>query len=386
VLRSLRFDGYRAFPAGDLSAEPTQALEFAPLTLLIGRNNAGKTSALSLLHSTLRAIVGDCPTVLPLEVGGRSLGQHFRDLLPQGDILQPLRLDATFADGGDRLQVTLMVRGALAWNDGPMARTRLWNGSPLPTSSNGWSGSLLRDVPGAPQLQERARELLANSVWLGPLRIPTPDIPLPNERRTGEPPLGPRAEGLSSLLQDDRALFDGVQHWLDDHTGVSLRWEHNLDLHRLMARRGSCRVPISQLGDGIHQVLPVVALETLRRLQHGTRPFMDVIQQPELHLHDALHPALGDLLLDAAPTGGGITLVETHSEGLLLRVRRRIAEDSNFDLRRVAIYYVDDTPEGSALHRVPLTADGDVSWWPEGVFFESFEEVKAIRRAQRARS
>jgi predicted ATPase len=51
----------------------------------------------------------------------------------------------------------------------------------------------------------------------------------------------------------------------------------------------------------------------------------------------------------------------------------------------VAIVYVQDEGDGSRIKPIPVAADGEVEWWPEGVFSESFAEVKAIRRAQRAR-
>ena len=79
--------------------------------------------------------------------------------------------------------------------------------------------------------------------------------------------------------------------------------------------------------------------------------------------------------------GQGNILVETHSESLVLRVRRRVAEGLSPD--QVAIAYVEDTGEGSRIRQIRLSSDGEVDWWPEGVFSEAFLEVKAIRRAQR---
>jgi predicted ATPase len=49
---------------------------------------------------------------------------------------------------------------------------------------------------------------------------------------------------------------------------------------------------------------------------------------------------LGDLLIDIASAGGGKTLlVETHSEHVLSRIRRRVAEHA-FRKEDVAIYYL----------------------------------------------
>jgi predicted ATPase len=201
--------------------------------------------------------------------------------------------------------------------------------------------------------------------------------------------LDPSGKGALELLAEDEELFRATSLWLREHAGISLRWEKNLELRRLKTVRGDARdiMSITQAGAGIHQLLPVLTLAKWRQLRSGDVQFIDVVQQPELHLHDALQPALGDLFVDAALAAArqSVTVVETHAEGLLLRVRRRIAE-GKIKPEQVGLYYVDDSPFGSSLRRIDLRKDGEVDWWPEGVFLESFEEVKALRQAQRRRS
>jgi predicted ATPase len=187
---------------------------------------------------------------------------------------------------------------------------------------------------------------------------------------------------VTDLLAADPKLFQTVSGWLAEHAGLSLGWERNLDLWRLHTSGG---VPVSQVGMGIHQLLPVLTLAEWRRLGRETCDFIDVVQQPELHLHDALQPALGDLFLEVAESRRGVTVVETHAEGLLLRIRRRIAE-RRFPSDLVALYFIDDGPNGSELRRIRILENGEVDDWPEGVFLESYEEVKALRRAQRQRA
>ena len=80
----------------------------------------------------------------------------------------------------------------------------------------------------------------------------------------------------------------------------------------------------------------------------------------------------------------GRILVETHSESLVLRVRRRVAEGLSPD--QVSIVFVEDLGDRSVVRNVRLDQNGDVDWWPDGVFSEAFVEVKAIRRAQRRRT
>ena len=50
-----------------------------------------------------------------------------------------------------------------------------------------------------------------------------------------------------------------------------------------------------------------------------------VIEQPELHLHPSAQARLGDFFIAMAHRGVRF-LIETHSENLIIRLRRRIAE------------------------------------------------------------
>ncbi len=88
-------------------------------------------------------------------------------------------------------------------------------------------------------------------------------------------------------------------------------------------------------------------------------------------MHPAFHgDRADDLIAESAETPA---LIVTHSEVIVLRIRRRVAEGS---LRpdEVAIYWID----GATERRIELDGHGDVSWWPPGVFSEDFAEVNAI--------
>lgn len=399
MIRSLGFDGFRGFPCRRQydRSRPFQRLDLAPLTLLIGRNNAGKTSIASLLHQVLGGLAGATGEPLPLVVGGTSVADSFQDLLPWRDLSGFMELSVSLAcEGGPReLETILYLRGPLDDDPRPRARSIRWDGKDVAPPEGPLTGGLIPDCPGADSVRQEAARLLRASAWLGPLRDPVPTSPTGRRPEHGAVPLGPRGEGVTDLLAAEPKVFQAVSGWLGEYASLSLSWERNLDLWRLQAsrlipsrvrspsQRISNAIPVSQLGTGVHQLLPVLTLAEWRRLTPEPGPYLDVVQQPELHLHDALHPTLGDLFLEVAKRRKGITLVETHAEGLLLRIRRRIAEGIPPDL--VALYFVDDGPGGSELRRIRILETGEVDDWPEGVFLESYEEVKALRRAQRQR-
>lgn len=384
MISRLAFDGYRAFTGNPFQPGPTNVLEIAPLTLVLGRNNSGKTSVLTLAHSLMKTPPPRWAGGLPLTVGGRELGKDFQDLLHDRDFFGQIRLSVTFGRPsnapatGKAISLALGLRSAVS---SEVQALRLSD-----------DGRALRDnTATGPTLElsdtlELDRALCAErSVWLGPLRIPVNPSPSALQTDASAPILGPRGEGTAEALRMDSDLFGAVRLWMAENAKVELRFDESGTEARLQARHGRAWVSISHVGDGIHQLLPVVTLAKARTMYGKTLPLLDAIQQPELHLHDALHPVLADLLLEATAGGVGRMIVETHSEGLLLRLRRRIAETPGFDLSRVAVYFVDEEPAGSVLTRIPVDEFGDVSWWPRGVFFENLDEVQAMSRARRAR-
>ena len=114
------------------------------------------------------------------------------------------------------------------------------------------------------------------------------------------------------------------------------------------------------------------------------RPVLEIIEQPELHLHPAAHGALAELYLFAAEHADVRFMIETHSETFLLRLRRRIAE--GLDPRTVALYFVEHKGGTATARRINIGSDGSLDYWPEGVFSEDYVESRHLAQAQLARS
>lgn len=385
-LLSLGFSGYRSFAArGPATPErPLQRLGVAPLTILLGKNNSGKSTVVNLLHHVLLALGHEGKDPFPMAGRGRSFGADFRSVQHNGVFFNPIDLDVTLSlEDGRRgnLQTQLIQAGAGSDEVPPLVQSTSWDGKAVSTPERSVRG-LLPESPDAQLFREGARSLLEASCYLGPIRDPirtTYDV-----NRSAEHRLPQSGDAIAQMLLADTVLRSAVGDWMAEHLE---RWRvdvrQSLDVINLLVRRPGRESNLAAAGQGIQQVLPVVVLCCLRKLGKASAPFLDVVEQPELHLHDAAHAPLGDLLLSAVESGAGNMVVETHSESLVLRVRRRVAE--GLAPEKVSLVYVEDTGEGSCLRPIPLRADGEVEWWPEGVFSEAFVEVKAIRRAQRAR-
>ena len=114
-----------------------------------------------------------------------------------------------------------------------------------------------------------------------------------------------------------------------------------------------------------------------------------VLEQPELHLHPAAHADLAELFAKSAKQNDQTFIVETHSENIILRLRKLIVEnDFGFTPDDLIIYWIEDAEtKGKELREITVDENGVLSDWPEGVFNESLKEIlemqNAIKRKQK---
>jgi hypothetical protein len=156
---------------------------------------------------------------------------------------------------------------------------------------------------------------------------------------------------------------------------------------RLRHEQANAWVALQDVGVGTSQSLPVI-LEA-----YGQTNQLIAIEQPELHLHPALQAELGDVFIESAlGENKNTSLLETHSEHLILRILRRIRETTEGDtggwpesllnacpngIRQedVAVLYVQPGENGSEVIELPVDANGEFTCeWPGGFFEERLRE------------
>jgi predicted ATPase len=138
---------------------------------------------------------------------------------------------------------------------------------------------------------------------------------------------------------------------------------------------------LTAVGVGVSQVLPVLTLCLLS--DPGS---LIILEQPELHLHPATQQLLADFFLACARSGRQL-LVETHSDHLVSRIRRRIAEDRSGVVKELAtIVFAEQHPaEGTSYRPIEVSDYGSVEDWPEGFFDQAATEAQAILKEAVAR-
>ena len=142
---------------------------------------------------------------------------------------------------------------------------------------------------------------------------------------------------------------------------------------------------LHDVGVGLSQLLPVVVSALNHESGSITWEHWVSIEQPELHLHQAIQVKLADLFISQAKDHKKVFLLETHSEHLMLRCLRRIKETTEGKIaepelkiipENIAVHFVEPSETGPRIHRIHIDEDGDFADpWPLGFFPERFKEL-----------
>lgn len=129
---------------------------------------------------------------------------------------------------------------------------------------------------------------------------------------------------------------------------------------------------LTHVGVGVSQVLPIVVMALLSEVDD-----ILIFEQPELHLHPKVQSRLTDFFIALSKTRQ--IIIETHSEYIINRLRLRIVQSRNNDLRdKSSIFFVNKMAEGSQYKKVDITSFGSIVDWPEDFFDQIDTEVENI--------
>ncbi|GAA0398845.1 hypothetical protein GCM10009541_47360 [Micromonospora gifhornensis] len=412
-LRKIVLENYRCF-------RDRQEVELAPVTVVLGKNNSGKSV---LTRAPLVIATGfdtsstaplDLDRLHPLPVDG------FPDLIFEQSTHGRFTLGVETGGPGEfKLEATIRYvdedRSAYVSSLQLAAAGRLLDLRLQPSIELTEQGLLyeVREPGGEPAIRAvtfrgllpRAREsgigwppALRNWPSLGPIRFLSAYRDRPERQHRlpfGTPrEVGEQGQGVYGILADDQARRSGelidrvnellatiVPDWRIEEIPAGPLWS------TVLTRPGSSvRVNLADAGTGLAQVLPVLvqcALDELRG--DGVKP-LQIVEEPEMHLHPGAHAALANLYLETARTTGTQFLIETHSETLLLRLRRLIAE-GKYQPDMVAVYVVEQRDGVSTVQRVAIDELGNLgAGWPEGYFSQDYDEARALASAQLSRS
>jgi len=222
-------------------------------------------------------------------------------------------------------------------------------------------------------------KLLDRLSYVGPLRER-----LKHHYRTQPIPrtVGPTGKDAANLLlrrYDD--LEPALNKWISAFDlGEKIVYRYlskSKDLFALELVSGRRRLNVADAGFGTSQVLPLIV-----QALAAEKGSVLLAEQPEIHLNPRLQATLADLFVSMA-TNNRPVVVETHSEHLLLRLRRLIADDV-IPANRVALYFVERKGDHSQIRQIEIGPNGhiDPQEWPADFFGDTLQESLALARSQ----
>jgi predicted ATPase len=227
----------------------------------------------------------------------------------------------------------------------------------------------LRDYPKRDYLWARSRPRdvgLRGEKAIDAILAATIDRARRNRVRKGR--LRPFQEMIAYWLQEMGLIHDFK---VVEIAKGSDRWQA-----KVTVRKGGTEALLTDVGFGVSQVLPVVTL-----LQYAPEGATVMLEQPEIHLHPLAQANLADVIINAAMHRNVQVIVESHSEHLLLRLQRRIAEQeiSNADVK---LYFCDIINGRTLLDPLGVDMFGRIENWPKLFMGDAFGETYAAEKAR----
>ena len=406
------------------SWQDTGKLQIAPLTGFFGANSSGKTSILQTLLMLKQTVERPLDWNGVIDFGNNNslvnLGS-FDDLIHQHRRDDPLQISLSWkfseklslpdADEVDTLSFNLSVDNAenaasemsFNYRVGEQNFRVRWGGQDsfdisIPGESTSGSPAvrfLFRcyRIDYAPYyklfspLQTRFENLFRSIRYLGPLReYPRQHYAWQGKHTQG---VGQYGEDMVTALFSGRIQLRAIEEQIP-------RWLERLDLidsyrlnpisasekdYEFLVRKykGGPEVRLTDVGFGVSQVLPVLIL-----CYYVPEGSILILEQPEAHLHPKVQSELADLFIEVVKNRQLQIVLESHSEHLLIRLMRRIAEEQ-ISADDTAFYFCEMNEGVSEIEKLNVDDYGNITNWPQNFFGDEMGDLAAKAKAEMKR-
>ena len=414
------------------SWQSTGALQFAPLTGFFGANNSGKTSILQLLLLLKQTVEQPSEWNEPLYFGdGESpvnLG-NFDTVIHQREQDLSLSISVSWESSiGADIDKYIRLHDVKLPSD--VTIQRLSRGYQNLPDEISFSTNIARSVvnsfhyetnqyglnvrPSNPfrcyglctplantrgifsrlfsRLEEDFKNLFSRIHYLGPRR----DDPR-HDYSWGEShpkDVGRRGEKMISALLSSRVKFrstdERIMKWLQrleliDSYVLNPTSDTNQIYEFLVQQyKDGPQVGLTDVGFGVSQVLPVLTL-----CYYAPEGSILILEQPEAHLHPKAQSELADVLIDVVKNRKVQIILESHSEHLLLRLMRRIAEgeecEEGISVDQTAFHFCEINNGSSTAEQLKVDEYGNISNWPKDFFGDEMGDVVKKTQAEMKR-
>jgi predicted ATPase len=380
-LKSISFENYKAF-------KEKQNLELRPITILIGKNSSGKsiiTKLFTLLDNSLSRRINE---PLLLNNYGIELGAEFRDLQYARDATLPISFKVTYQNNAEIFIKIIKPYGKsridiLEWNiTNNKYKIEYVKSKNLFIDSH--NTAYATTINGFLPNLEFSNKYRITLDYVGPFRaLPKRQYYFVGEFAQDE--IGVDGKEAYQILinsyLEKTDLLGKVSDWYEKNFGWKLEIEENKSSYEflLLKEDGNKKIQVNlaDVGQGMHQALPLVV-----RANMLIEDSIIVLEQPELHLHTAAHADLAELFARSAKEGNQTFVIETHSENVLLRLRKLVIDnDFGFTKDDIIIYWVGEHENGGQkITPITIDEEGTLSDWFDDAFNENVFEMIDIRK------
>lgn len=411
------------------SWQDSGAVKLAPLTGFFGTNSSGKSSLLQMLLLLKQTVgkneilfFGDEKSLVNLgnfqevihghELGNElylgmscklshSVSYHLTTMLWQmlsftfDTVIREINGNQVIKDFRYK---SLSSVGEIVWEDNNLLVSnrnsipiRVQNCYGLPSSENS-------DVPEVlTRFTSVFEELFSHVYYLGPVRVHPkryyhwegnhPEDTGRSGDKAIDALLSARVDKLTVRREEEKIpIEDRISEWLREmdlaysfileRTGS--RSEKNYDV-RIQMNGSGTKVTLADMGYGLSQFLPVLVL-----CYYAPEGSTLILEQPGIHLHPKVQSQLADLLIEVVTERNLQILIESHSEHLLNRLQRRVAEEK-IGADQTALYFCRNDEGISEIERLKMDEFGNITNWPENFFGDEMGDLFAMTKAQRRR-
>lgn len=189
------------------------------------------------------------------------------------------------------------------------------------------------------------------------------------------------SEEFVDFKQSEDTFLNAVKYWLCERfrlcSDIYSKKEADTYVIYVVSLAGIVST-IKHVGFGISQILPVI-VEGLRIKKNETF----ILEQPEIHLHPQVQSNLTDFLISLIKQDKRV-LLETHSDHLITRLRRRIAEDQNNQLDdQILLTFVEVGKNDVLFRNITIDDFGVIELpYPDNFIERTDTELKSILKAQ----
>ena len=361
MIQSISFANYRIFA-------DRQNLTIAPVTVIFGKNNVGKSAVLRLplLIKNILDVSNHNPEIFEKSVNGLRICEDYCDVVYNKG---HRAVNIAVADEQNRVELDFFVESrGFPYTNIEKFHAILSNGSEITDYYHrpkifDFDVEYLKSIRDVPQngyfsLSEMDGENMSGGMF--------------TYRRL-----------VNDIYNQSGELCSEVSHWYEsifDGWGIEVETSRQ-PIYSILLSHNGLKNNILDGGAGIAQSLPVI----ISAASQIETPRLCIYEEPETHLHPEAHGEIAEFIVRKAIDSDykKFFLIESHSVNFLLRLRTLVA-NGTLDPKDLALYYIefDQVKNQSNLKKVIVHPDGTVEGWPENVFKETLEESMALRRAQ----